>query len=782
MLFFVLLSESVSPYIFQKQRKSNSESYKDDTVEKGETDSLRKENVMSGSEDEEKYNNEPPKEKRFKQDYHVNSFPNQRSIYTTTTEDKEKGMKIVTSVSVNEKEDSSPKIMFQQSHEPLSENPTHSSTEVTNIMKINCAGSHVKLEIQEIVQHNTFGIKTTVVFMNETGDGAERLLRCKCDRMGFPNNGSSEQPQDVTNYDASQNTTNYRFTFGGMSEQTLAHNDSTSVSPTKIWGNPNYCQCCSHRNQQMSTDFTFADHPSSPPPLLNIKPQEKRKHFCKSFNSVEFWDIPPPQDFADIKYNTLEDLTHDLASCRIGAGSPADKQQWEFHPTPNITCSEESGCPFSAVEKEKADLLPLFDQLSESDNYEPMFMRPSLSTNRSSFTKDFVNCQKRKSWIRNNSIATVEHRACFIPKKRRQTFPGMSEGPGLFQEGLLGSRYNESFASDTISSLMMCLLPLQTERPGRINQCDDRFSAFGIGNYNSSQTKGSSKLVSEIPNSHDGKQSSLRPFYTTSYEDPDDAFIVNEQCRRQSGIRYHCKDLRQQDSNTDSEHSVCKFMENLDTGYCGDKLDQSEVADSGFDQEMGEVEYHSPEPFTDERSRRAFSIQITPPSCSGSEEQILQCHPVILFQNNKVENASQEDSVSLKHSALEQRFVMMDSRLTLGSCMEKHLQSTLEGPHMPTLQGTDVHLLNTNEVTEDIQPKPSGEKTGNTSPSLSLMIEETNDLQLETGRMGKEDSDQPVVTTSCPSKGSTDTEIHTKDQLSKSDKTDKQTISRCKLQ
>ncbi|KAM7393429.1 hypothetical protein PAMA_008196 [Pampus argenteus] len=222
----------------------------------------------------------------------------------------------------------------------------------------------------------------------------------------------------------------------------------------------------------------------------------------------------------------------------------------------------------------------------------------------------------------------------------------MLEVPALFQEDLLGSRYNEYFASDTISSSIMCSLPLQSERVEKI-QRNDRFSAFGIGNDNSSQTMGSSKPVSEIPNCHDGKESSLRPFYTTSSEDnPDDEFIVNEQCQRLSGNRSHCKNLRQQD--IESEQSVCKYMESLCTDDCGDTLDQSEVADSGYYQEMGEVEYHSPEPVTDELSQRAFSIQVIPPSCSGSEEHILQSHPVTLFQNNKVENARQEDSVSVK--------------------------------------------------------------------------------------------------------------------------------------
>lgn len=759
------LSESVSPYIFQKQNISNSVSYKDDMVEKGETDCLRKENVLSGSEDEERYNNSPPKEKRFKQDYHMNSFPNQRSIYTKTTEDRENGVKIVTSVSISDMEDSSPKIMFQQSHEPLSENLPHSSTPVTNVMKINCTGSNVKLEIQEILHVNTPGIKTTLVVVHEKGNSGETFLRSKCEKTRMPNNELFELPSHkVTSDNGSQNTS-YRFTFGSMSEQTEGH------SPTKIWENPNYCHCCCDHKQQIPMDFMLASHTPSPPVLLNIQPQVKRKHFHKSFSSDQSWDIPPPQEFAD-KPNSLEDLTLDLASCRIG---PADKQQGEFHLKPDITCKKE---PVDAVEAEqRADLAPSFDQLSESDNYEPMFMRTSLSTNRSSFTKDFINCQKRKSWIRNNSIATVEHRACPLPKKRRQTFPGMSEGLGLMQEDLLVP-YSESF-----SSLIMCSLHFETERLKRTHQGNEKFPAFGTGNDKSSQTKGSSKPLSEIPSSQEGKQSLLSPFYTTSSEDnTDDVFAVNQQYRKTS-ITCYPKDLRQQ--YIDLKRSVFKEMESLDTDDCEYKVDQSEIADSGFDQEMGDIDCHSPEPLMEELSQRALAIQVIPPSCSGSEEQILQSHPVILFQNNKVENASQEDSssVSPKHrkssvrtitvGELEQRFMQMDS-------LEKPT-TALEELNKSHLQDIDVHSLNTNEPKEEIETEALGEKTGNSSPSLPLMTDKRNLLHLGTEGGGTEGSDKPTVTVSCPAKSSKDKEIHTKEQLRKTDKADKHIVSRCKL-
>lgn len=758
MFVVFFLSESVSPYIFQKQNKSNSVSYKDDLVEKGESDSYRKENVLSGSEDEERYNSSPPKEKRFKQDYHINSFPNQRSIYTKTTEDKENGVKIITSVSISDMEDSSPKIMFQQSHEPLSENVPHSSTPVTNIMKINCTGSNVKLEIQEIPQVNTSGIKTTLVFMNEKGDGAETFLKSKCEKTWTPNN---EQPSHkVSSHNGNQNA-NYRFTFGRVGEQTEIH------TPTKVWENQNYCHCCCDHKQQIPMDFMLASHPSSPSVLLNIQPQAKRKHLHKSFSSDQSWDIPPPQEFADIKCTSLEDLTLDLASCRIGACRPADKQQEEFHLTPDITCKQEL---VDAVEaKEMADPAPSFDQLSESDNHEPMFMRASFSTNRSSFTKDFINCQKRKSWIRNNSIATVEHRACPLPKKRRQTFPGMSEALGLMQEDLVMP------CSESFSSLIMCSLHLQTERPQRTHQGGEKFPASRKGNDESSQTKGRSKPGSAMPSSHDGKQSLLSPFYNTSSEEnPDDVFAVSQQYQ-QTSLTFHHKDVRQQD--TDLKWSVSKDMESLDTDDCEYKVDQSEIADSGFDQEMGDIDSHSPEPLTEELSRRGLAIQVIPPSCSGSEEQILQSHPVILFQSNKAENASKEDSfsVSPKHrrssvrtitvGALEQRFIQMDS-------LEKHT-TAMEDHYMSPLQDIHVDSLNTNEDIK-INAETLGEKTRNTTPSLPVMVEKRNSLHPDTGERGTEDSDKTTVTVSCPAKVPTDIEIR---------KTaNKQIVSRCKLQ
>ncbi|XP_034997370.2 uncharacterized protein pdzph1 isoform X1 [Hippoglossus stenolepis] len=646
--------QSVSPYIFHKQNKSNSVSFKDDVFEKGETDSFLRENVPSASEDEEKYHNSPPKEKRFKQDHHLSS--NQRSIYTKTTEDKEKGVKIVTSVSVSDLEDS-PLITFQQLHQPLSESPTHSSTPVTNIMRINCSGSQVKLEIQEILQLNTSGTKTTFVFTNDKRDVAETSRR---EETWTPNNKADK---------------NYRFTFGSSSNNT----EEVSGSNSKIWDDSSCCRCCVGHKPDKPTDCWSVNPPSSPP--LHVTAQEKRQRFHKSMDA--FWDIPPPQEFADVKYNPLDDLTLRLQSCGIRTQSPAHHHLGE------------SGLAHPA---------PSFDQFSDSDNYEPMFMRPSLSTNRSSFTKDFISSQKRKSWIRNNSIATVQHRACPLPQKRRQTFPGTSEAVELMQDDLL-LPYTESF-----SSLIMCSRPVQSEELGTSHHGNDKVPAFGIGNDGSSKQS-----------SHEEKPPRLSPFcLTSSEENADDVFGV-------AGGRGH----GDEDTRQDFKQSVCTDRDSLDTDDCDCKVDQTEVADSGFDQD---VEF----PDSEKLCQKALSIQVIPPSRSGSEEQVLQIHPV------KLEN--QEDSVSSSHSS-------SVTTLSVGALQQRFLQMDLKSSQ----SGTDS--------------KPAAEETGNTSTCLSLTSEETKDLQQDAGRRGTEDK-----AASCP-----DAEIYAKEQLGKTYKAERHRVSRCSI-
>lgn len=663
-------------------------------MEKGETDSFRKENALSGSEDEERYNNDAPEGDKCKQGYHVNSSPKQRTIFTKTTQDKGKGIKIVTSMSVSDMEDSSFKIVLQSSHEPLSDNQTHSSTPLTNIMKIACSEFPLKCEIQEIMHLNTCGVKTTIAFINE-GGCAEMHSNGKCGTGRIPNSEPSEQPSQHVSSPEENKKSEYKFTSGSMSGQTeTSASKSMQISPITMWDSPYISQYCS-------------DHKPS-------------------------FDIPPPQEFVDITFDTFEDLTHDLASCRI---SPADKGEKKRHLTTDLIANEEYRCPFSKEVEERADLSLAFNQLSEGDNFESMLLSPSLSC-LPILTEDLINFQKRKSWITNNII----HSACLLPKKRRHTFPGMTEGTGLMQEDLL-LPYDACFSSFLWSSI-----PLQMEGLGNICHGDDKCSVYDKGNYICLQSKGLSKTWSEISHSQDGKQSLLSTLYMMSSENNPDVFSDSKRCGRQSSCR-------QQEMDMD------------DYEY---KLDPSEVADRQVDQDMNEVEYHKS--LTEALGKGPLAIQVISPSSSDSKEQMLQDHTVVIFENKTVKSQEHLVSVLPKHSksslmtvnsiALEQSFLQGGSKLSLASCQKKHISSAFEDPYISPSLDVYVHSLNINEVTKK--------------------IEETNEPKLDTGRGATDDLDKPAVRVSCPAKGLTWKKIPSEEQLSNTDKADKHNVSRCK--
>jgi len=109
----VLPADSASPSSCHTQNRRNSVSSKDDSVEKGEADALRRESVLPGSGEEEESSSAAPEEKRLERDHQVNSFSNQRSLYTNMTEDGDRGRRAVSG-----EEDSPPKTSVQLSCEP----------------------------------------------------------------------------------------------------------------------------------------------------------------------------------------------------------------------------------------------------------------------------------------------------------------------------------------------------------------------------------------------------------------------------------------------------------------------------------------------------------------------------------------------------------------------------------------------------------------------------------------------------------------------------------------
>lgn len=707
-------AESSSPITIPEP---NSVSYKEDTVEKGETDSLRKESVLSEHKDKEYTSKSASlKENKYKQEY-IDSFPGHQNVYSKTAQVEEKAVKIDTSVSIKDMENSSPMVIFQQSRELSSENLSSSSTPVTSIFNIDCNELHMKLKIQETLQVNTYGIESTCTFMTDKRDSAEMVVKHTCKQTWTPDYQSLEQlTQTGTSCNKNQIITP-SFAFSSMSKQTENQTDNKPVCSTNIWGKLNYCQCCSNYPQQKAIDLSH--------PAFNNIPQGERK-----YNEDQLGHLPSPHHFADRKYNTLEDLTRDLASFRIATCSPADKHQKTIH----RTSSTQSGLLFCGQGEGREDMTP-FDLLSESDNYEPMFMRPSISTNRSSFTNDFIYCQRRKSWISKSSIAMVENRICLLLKKRRQTFPGTSDG-----------RFNHP-----ISSFLMSSLPFQTERSVKEKLFDERFSTF--------DRKESCEQVLKVRKIHKEEQPFLKSFSfgTTSNKKPD-MYPACEQDQSQSSKKHEDTDLKQS-------------SENLHTSDCDCEHDQRELADMGLD--MRKV--YSPEPLDDEVNQRGFSIQVIPPPCSDLEEQMVQTDPSTLFEGGEARSSNTNNCQSPVNVPQKN----LKRSLSMESCAEKTFQTTLEDVFVSTSQDMDENLLKQNEVAEKTEPKASA-KTAS-SPTLQLLqlkSHETNNVDAAEEEAVREYSSKPANI----SLHHRDKVVNSKELLIKTGKVEKQLMCRCKSQ
>ncbi|XP_057674516.1 uncharacterized protein pdzph1 isoform X2 [Corythoichthys intestinalis] len=493
-------------------------------------------------------------------------FQNQPS-YTTTAEQTDEMVKIVTSVSVANIKDSPLKITFQHSHEPLSENHHYSSVPVTNIVNINGIDQGINLEIKEIAQQTRSGVNTTVVFINEKKNDAERFGKTDEKQRCSPHNERHKSRSPST------------------SDYTL----STSEDSTK-------------KNSICATNSQNYNR------LMNSKTRRKKRLFCKGSSSDQFWDVPPPQEFAD---STLEGLVSglvsDLASCSISSLGIADTQPRGFEQVPMNFEKESGNTCYDRVE-----ISPSFDYLSDNS----ASMTSSSFINRSSLTKDFIIRQKRKS--RHNSIAAVEHRECLFPQRRRQTFPLMSTTPKMMQEDLLS--YSESFSSGTIS-------PTAQMKSWR------------------------------IPNLHT-RQSLFTPFCMTSSDDsPENVSAV-------SGLQSNCDD-------------------------------PIEVTDSGFDQELGELEFHNP------NASVALTIKVIPPSCSGSEEYMGQSQLALSCEKCENENTLVK---ATSGCLTDPRY---DNRST-----ERPCKSTLQHVDVPTLLS----------INESITPKVFDQHA---NLSLPLKIEKT---------------------------------------------------------
>lgn len=110
--------------------------------------------VLSASEKGKKSNGEE------EEDGHVNLAPKPNIVYMKTTKDKETGVKVTTSVSVSDMEDSAPKITFQLSHQLPPEHQSSSSTPLREMMRTKSFALKLKVDMEERTEATRRGVQS----------------------------------------------------------------------------------------------------------------------------------------------------------------------------------------------------------------------------------------------------------------------------------------------------------------------------------------------------------------------------------------------------------------------------------------------------------------------------------------------------------------------------------------------------------------------------------------------------------------------------------------------
>ena len=373
-------------------------------------------NVLSVSGEEDKQDGIPSTEKRIKLDHHFCE-----NLGKQLNQPEEHRLRIVTSVAIDNLNDSSPKIIFQQTQEPVFEDAQCSTFAITNVIKFNCIGS----------ENHNFG-------------------------------GDSQN--------TNQNNINYNFSFGNV----LTQKEAAFDIPARC-ENHTYC-----KNSYCNSIIALASPSPSPLPTSYFSHQGTTMSNQTDLSSDCSRDIVPPNEFSDmIQGNSLDELTEDMASFNIDMDGSSYKPPSNFNSTEEMEMYDQlsGGLEYLDEGEDPHMVSNFFDQFSETDNFELSFMRPSLSISRSSFTMDFVNKHEQNACFRNNSVATFQHRACPMKRERRQTYPGTSDSLCPMQEDLLPFR--EFYSSGKISSLTMQSFTLQAEKLATFCQGDGGFSLFG---------------------------------------------------------------------------------------------------------------------------------------------------------------------------------------------------------------------------------------------------------------------------------------------------------------
>ncbi|KAL2100244.1 hypothetical protein ACEWY4_004638 [Coilia grayii] len=631
--------QSICPYNLQKHTKSPRNDdvvLMDEHAEKGEADSLHKENSLCKSdaeeEEEEKERETPCGESSLRRDSTVGCFQGNSDSQAGSPSDEQtpqrsdEGVRITTSVTIENLEEKTSQIVLQRSHGSDTTGAGNSTIAVTTT-KFKGIQANMKIEISEVLRLGDSDYKTTFVLQSQKAKNSNTSSEGQQNRCSVPNNerftfphpwiqGSSLNDSKIVK---PFENVSYEFSVVEMSKEGV--DMQTDPMPIVCHSEDTDCykSCCQDRCygyghfSRYDTDFALVDGSSSLSPPSDIWPLQKNLSMSNSISSETQVDIPPPVEFADREFQDgMDDLTEDVAMCHMNASDEASDLEESASVMTFVASSfkrESTCCP--STERGRSDDGSGSTSTSGSDSdeleTEDLSMWPDAPMSRSSFTKNFIDQHKRKACMRNNSIGILKSRTppadyVNVPRKRRKTFPTLMDESGDHQEDMTMCR--GSFSSGALSPFFTQSLARERERSERFYLDEDLLSTL----YPESK---SSKCGSALATSPARRHSMFSQMKCYACSPTGNGFVGSD---RDAGTGE--RGLQELAAVRDANPG----------GAAGGPHRQSDVTESGFYEDVVDMESHGEGvSLTRAVSFKDYFIHITPPSPGSSKESNINC-------------------------------------------------------------------------------------------------------------------------------------------------------------
>ncbi|KAK3521455.1 hypothetical protein QTP70_005652 [Hemibagrus guttatus] len=607
-------TESISSCSFPKNIKSPLDYMvkEDHSTEKGETDSFCKEIFLS--DEEEKETEISSREKAFGQE--SDGYKKERTSITVQV-DEDRKLRITHSVTLCDFGRSPPNIVFQSLEELRAGETASILIEITS-SKVKYVSSDVRLEISEMVQSVNSDVKTTLILQNEKERERQKPQTSNRECFIHPNSWNQYRRKYMQNAKFCESVG-----FKVMTE--LKTNEESSRNPSSL-SSQEEMDCCKscckdhfcrpHSGGHTDTDFTLVDGSSTCSSPYGFWLPCRRLSRADSHSNETISGIPPPARFAEKEIDVLQDLTEDIVCCHINDSNVFKEQE---DPQDDLEALV-SKCRFSIPKAHKTACTQL--------DVQKHFLRSAASLSHN---------HKENMQMHDNSSGSPSTGYTDILRKRRGTYPGVLYHSGHNRESKTSCR--ESFSSGTLSTFFMQSLLCQAERAAKYHLKDEKEGVSERKNHNSFSSTSSQPSLSVFLDNH-----KIIP-NIESYGSTKTPFCPSETDRTSEDV--FRKYRREQVEPAEVTDQI--WLDKADQeSSSADPLEQSEVAESGFDEEMVEVE--SPEALPDDTHQKNLLIHVTPPSVCSSEERITDG----FLKGAKTQTHERQDAVSSQknHSSI----------------------------------------------------------------------------------------------------------------------------------